>query len=160
MWEEIVKTLGLEPLTQEGGLYKSSYRSKEMLDGNNIASAIYFMLKGDAFSHLHKLSTDEIYHFYKGDSVELLCLYPDGISEVITLGSDITNGEQVQYVVKAGVWQGSRLKDGGTYALMGTTMAPGYREDDYIHALRDDLISSYPEREELIKKLTGKLTYF
>lgn len=70
-----------------------------------MGSAIYFMLTGQGYSHLHRLCTDEVYHFYSGDPVELLELLPDGTSRVTVLGSDLCAGQEVQHVVPAGAWQ-------------------------------------------------------
>jgi uncharacterized protein len=158
--ERIIKTLELEPLEREGGLFKSTYRSPGKVENKDMGSAIFFMLTGQAYSHLHRLPTDEVYHFYSGDPVELLELLPDGSSRVTVLGSDILNGQKVQYVTKAGNWQGSRLKDGGEYALMGTTMSPGFEETDYEHASDPGkLIEEYPERREFINKITGETKF-
>ena len=108
----------------------------------------------DSFSALHKLPTDEIYHFYLGDPMELTLLYPDGRVEIIVLGQDVLSGQRVQHVVPREVWQGSRLLPGGSYALFGTTMAPGYHHTDYMGGNRDDLIAHYPLAAEAIRRLT------
>ena len=120
------------------------------------ATAILYLLSDDpdSFSALHGLPTDEIYHFYLGDPVDLLLLKPGGASEVVTLGQDILNGQRVQFVVPAGVWQGARLAPGGEFALLGTTMAPGFIDEDYIPGDRASLLGQYPDRTELIKLLT------
>ena len=110
--QKIIDILGLTPLSQEGGLFRSSYRSPGKVDGRDMGSAIYFMLTGQGYSHLHRLCTDEVYHFYSGDPVELLELLPDGTSRVTVLGSDLCAGQEVQHVVPAGAWQGSRLRPG------------------------------------------------
>lgn len=159
--EEIIKYLDLQPLEKEGGLFKSTYRSSEKIGIKDMSSAIYFMLTGEGYSHLHRLPTDEVYHFYSGDPVELLELLPDGSSRVIILGGDILSGQKVQHVVQAGSWQGSRLLDGGEYALMGTTMSPGFEFEDYEHAENTELlIEQYPEQEKKIRKLTGKTKFY
>lgn len=158
--DEIIQKLGLEPLEREGGLFRSTYRSPGKVGEKDMGSAIYFMLTGRGYSHMHRLVTDEVYHFYSGDPVELLELLPDGSSKVTILGSDICAGQHVQYVVRAGNWQGSHLLDGGTYALMGTTMSPGFEPSDYEHAAQpEELIRQYPQAQELLKKLTGETTY-
>lgn len=158
--EEIIKYLELQPLEKEGGLFRSTYRSPEKIGERNMSSAIYFMLTGEGYSHLHRLKADEVYHFYLGDPVEMLELLPDGTSRRVILGGDVLAGQKVQYVVQAGNWQGSRLVDGGEYALMGTTMSPGFEMDDYEHAENTQmLLKKYPEQEEMIKKLTGETKF-
>jgi predicted cupin superfamily sugar epimerase len=165
--EEIIEKLGLVPLKDEGGMFFQSYKSDELIKAGGLperfktdksmCTAIYYLLTSDpdSFSALHKLPTDEIYHFYLGDPVELLELHPDGSSNTVILGSDILSGQKVQHVVKRGGWQGSRLVDGGDWALLGTTMAPGYSDDDFILGSQEDLLDQYPDRSDLILKLTS-----
>ena len=79
------------------------------------------------FSEMHVLESDEMFHFYLGDPVEMLQLLPDGRSAVVTLGPDLAAGQSVQVVVPAGVWQGTRLVGDGEVALLGCTVTPGLR---------------------------------
>jgi predicted cupin superfamily sugar epimerase len=97
-----------------------------------------------------------VFHFYLGDPLEGLLLYPDGSSRTVTLGRDILGGEHVQFVVPAGVWQGWRVRAGGAYAyaLTGTTMAPGYTQADFELGSREQLTWLYPGRAEGIRRLT------
>lgn len=157
--EDIIRLLQLEPLPEEGGMFRSTYRTEQMAEGRNMGSAIYYFLADNAFSHLHRLATDEVYHFYYGDPVELVELMPDGSFHTVILGTDIMNGQHLQYVVKAGSWQGSRLAAGGEYAIMGTTMSPGYAAGDYEHGVREKLVYRYPGAKNLIEQLTGELIY-
>ena len=151
---EIIAQLELVPLEREGGMFAQTYASADSApDGGPAATAIYYLLADDAYSHLHRLTGDEIYHFYLGDPVELLELAPDGTSSVTTLGPDILHGQEVQHLVRAGVWQGSRLANGGAWALLGTTMHPGYSDARYEHGNASDLIALYPERAEEISAL-------
>jgi len=163
--EEIIELLKLEPLPLEGGLYRQSYVAGEKIAAEALpmrygrakplCTAIYYLLtdQPNSFSALHRLPTDEVYHFYLGDRVEMLLLHPEGRSEIIKLGHDLLLGEHVQYVVPAGVWQGSRLAEGGHSALMGTTMAPGYDDIDYQPGSAEELELLYPDRSELVRSL-------
>lgn len=164
--DELVAALELKPLRVEGGLFRQTFVADESLSAEALparyreekplSTLIYYLLTDDpdSFSALHRLPTDEIYHFYLGDPVELLQLYPDGRSERVVLGHDLLNGERVQHVAPRGAWQGSRLVAGGSFALMGTTMAPGFTESDYLGGDRTELIESYPQEAELIRSLT------
>ncbi len=164
--EEIISTLKLEPLPFEGGLFRQTYVSKDVIKAGclperyghdkSACTAIYYLLTGtaDSFSALHRLPTDEIYHFYLGDPVELLVLYPSGRSEVIVLGQDIGNGQQVQFIVPRECWQGARVVPGGGFALLGTTVAPGYDQADFSLGQRDELIMRYPLESKRIQGLT------
>lgn len=152
--DDIINALGLVPLEREGGLVRETYRSQALIGQTPAGTAIYYFLEGDMFSHLHRLSGDEVYHFYLGDPVELVELQPDGTVKKTVLGHDICNGESVQHLVKAGNWQGSRLKSGGSWALLGTTMCPGYTNDSYEHGDRGALIKAYPQAGAEILRLT------
>lgn len=164
--EEIIRFLRLEPLPVEGGWFRQTLLSAEKIPADALptryseekpfGAAIYFLLtdEPDCFSALHVLPTDEIYHFYFGDPVELLLLHPDGRSEPVVLGHDIFGGQHVQFTVPQGVWQGSRLLPGGKFALMGTTMAPGFTPSDFTGGDRDELTRQYPGEAERIRRLT------
>ena len=155
--EQVIEALGLVPETVEGGLYRSTYRSAaKTYDGKTAGSAIFYMLRGDAFSHLHKLSSDEMYHFYLGDPVELVELTPDGECKKTVLGSDLAGGESLQYLVPAGNWQGSCLAESGKWALLGTTVWPGFSREGYEHADAETLLGLYPSARKEILRLTGK----
>ena len=56
-------------------------------------------------SLFHRLPADEVWHFYGGDPLRLVLLYPGGQSADVILGPDPLAGQKVQFVVPAGVWQ-------------------------------------------------------
>jgi predicted cupin superfamily sugar epimerase len=112
------------------------------------------LLEEGTFSEMHVLDSDEIFHFYLGDPVEMLQLHPDGGSAVLTLGPDLAAGQNVQLVVPAGVWQGTRLIGDGKMALLGCTVTPGFDFADYRNGTADELIATWPHEAERIRKLT------
>ena len=136
-----------------------TYISDRQIGEEPGGTAIYYLLTGEAFSHLHRLTGDEMYHFYLGDPVELTELLADGTVRTTLLGQDILAGQSVQHLVPAGNWQGSRLAEGGSWALMGTTMCPGYTDECYEHGDAKVLKSQYPEAEGIIARLTGEAKY-
>ncbi|MHC4759074.1 MAG: cupin domain-containing protein [Planctomycetota bacterium] len=162
--EQIIKLFRMKPLPQEGGYYTETYRAVETLSQNSLSdkytgnrvfgTAILYLLTPDSLSLLHRLKSDEIFHFYLGDPVTMFQLRPDGSDEIISLGKDIINGQRIQQVVLAETWQGMFLKEGGKFALLGTTMAPGFEYEDFELAQREMLIRQYPARRELVLKLT------
>jgi uncharacterized protein len=163
--DEIIAMLELQPLPVEGGLFKRSYCSDENLQPAGLprryrsarpaSTAIYYLLTADpgSFSALHKLLSDEIYHFYLGDPVELLVVDNAGELQRTVLGQDLLAGQQVQQVVPRDSWQASRLMAGGRYALLGTTMAPGYDSADYIHADADTVMRICPDHSATLLQL-------
>ena len=162
--EQIIELFEMRLLPEEGGYYVETYRSDEKIGQaglpvryngeRSLGTAILYLLTPDAFSRLHRVASDEVFHFYLGDSVTVLELHGDGSSEVITLGPDIAKGQCIQTVVPRGSWQGCFLNKGGKFALMGTTVAPGYESADFEAADRDELLKRYPVRRELILNLT------
>lgn len=164
MLSELMRILELKPLPNEGGFFRETYRSPETIEAQSfkqghggpraLSTAIYYLLTPTSFSALHKLPGDEMFHFYCGHPVELLELFADGNgSRTVTLGPDIRSGMKFQHVVPGGVWQGSRLVKGGEYALLGTTMAPGFDYADFVKGNREELVEKYPAHRTLISEL-------
>ena len=154
---DIIDLLSLTPLPIEGGYFRETWRSSvTAARDRSLGTAIYYLLTSDrdSFSALHRLPTDEVYHFYLGDAVEMLLLAADFSARRVILGPNLAAGEHVQYVVPAGTWQGSRLIAGGEFALLGTTMSPGFDPADYEAGLRDELIAQYPQHAASIQALT------
>ncbi|MFH1312219.1 MAG: cupin domain-containing protein [Candidatus Eisenbacteria bacterium] len=162
--EQLKSLLKLKPLEPEGGHFAETYRSdlKIPLDAlpgpyqaaRALATAIYYLLTPDTFSALHRLPADEIYHFYLGDPVEMLLLREDGSDDTRILGQNILANMELQVIVPKRVWQGSRLLPGGRFALLGTTMSPGYDPGDYEPGGRDELIKAFPNLCAEIRALT------
>lgn len=163
---KLIEHFKLKPLPFEGGLFLQTYKSyeqinisalpKRYLSSKSFSTAILYLLTNDpdCFSAIHMLKSDEIYHFYLGDPIEMLILYSDGTFNQIILGSNILEGEFVQYTIPKNSWHGSRLIHGGQFALIGTTMAPGYDDDDFILGNRAMLCQAYPNAKTFIYQLT------
>lgn len=162
--ERLITSLNLEPHPVEGGFFRETYRSRGSIPAaaldaqyegeRNYSTAIYYLLTPDTFSELHMLPTDEVFHFYLGDAVEMLQLGPAGEARKIIIGPDVLSGERVQLVVPGGIWQGCRLRAGGQFALLGCTVSPGFDFRDYRRGDRECLLREYPGEEVLIKQLT------
>lgn len=162
----IRRLLQLEPLPQEGGYFRETYRAPlvvpasalpDAYDGErNASTAIYFLLTPEEHSALHILPTDEVFHFYLGDPVQMLLLPPAGEAHAPVLGEDLPSGQRPQVVVPGGVWQGCRLVEGGACALLGCTVAPGFDFRDFHVATSDDLAlleERFPEYREEVRRL-------
>jgi predicted cupin superfamily sugar epimerase len=155
--------LGLSP-HPEGGYYSATYKSDLTIaatalppgfHGSRSAStAIYFLLAGNNFSALHRLASDELWHFYAGNSLVVYVIDPQGKLSELHLGNRPEAGEVFQAAVKAGCWFGSRLKDGEGFALVGCTVAPGFEFADFELAKRSELTAAYPQHGRLIAGLT------
>ncbi len=154
--EEIVAYYQLKPLPVEGTLFTQTYCSSRKPDDASPAGTAMIGLYCDeprSISLFHKLSADEVWHFYGGDPFRLILLYPDGTSRNIIMGNDFRKGQHIQFVVPAGVWQAGHLLSGGTCALYGCTMAPGFTPDCFLGGTIEELSALYPDRADDIRML-------
>jgi predicted cupin superfamily sugar epimerase len=147
--ERIIELLGLAPLEPEGGYFAETYRAS-----GSVSTAIYYLLTPETCSLLHRLPGDEVYHHYLGDPVAMLLIDPAGVGRPVRLGPDLESGMRPQVLVPGGTWQGSRLEPGGRFALMGTTMAPGFDFADYEAGDREALVAACPRHADTIRALT------
>jgi len=153
--EALRAMLGLLPHPVEGGYFVETYRSADRLPaGRPLSTAIYYLLTPETFSAMHRLASDEVFHFYMGDAVEMLQLWRDGSHRTVVIGTDLSAGERPQVVVPGGVWQGARLRAGGRFALLGTTVAPGFDYAEYEPGSLPTLLHTYPSAAQLITALT------
>ena len=154
--DHLIQRLGLKRLPGEGGYYKETYRSNETAGNDrDLSTAIYYLITPEASSKMHRVSSDEIFHFYFGDPVQMLLLYPTGESRVVVLGDNLPSGQKPQLVVPKGTWQGAMVVEGDYgYAFMGTTMAPGFELDDFELGVQESLLLRFPQHEILIRELT------
>ncbi len=156
---QLISSLKLTP-HPEGGYYCETYRSGHKvngLDGDNlraVSTGIYFLLIAGNFSALHRIKSDEMWHFYKGAPTEIIELTDAGELIVTLLGNDIELGQVPQYVVKAGHWFGSRVSDEGEYSLVGCTVAPGFEFSDFEMGEGAFLKNKYPKHAQIIDGLT------
>jgi hypothetical protein len=158
-----IRHLGLRA-HPEGGYYRESYRAAEQLqpgqlpprfDGPRaVSTAIYFLLEGQQRSLLHRLRSDEVWHFYAGDPLVLYLFEAGGNLRRITLGTDLAAGQALQAVVPAGTWFGAALLEGGAYALTGCTVAPGFDFADLELADRRALMAEFSRHTVVVKRLT------
>jgi len=156
---EIKELLRLEAHPVEGGHFRRTYTSSVNIHVDQrgerpAGTAIYYLLEPGTFSEIHVLTSDELFHFYLGDPVEMLQLWPDGSSVVVTLGPNLGAGQHVQLLVPAGVWQGTRLIGNGKVALLGCSVVPGFDFADYTSGNFSELASRWPEEAERIRALT------
>lgn len=142
-----IEKLALAP-HPEGGHYRETYRK------DPAATAIYFLLKSSECSRLHRLKSDEMWHFYEGSGLIISVIHPESTLETILLGSSPEKGERFQAVVPAGCWFGARVSGPDSFALTGCTVAPGFSFEDFELADRQALLRQYPQHRALIEKLT------
>ena len=160
---EIIRLLDLTRHA-EGGWYRETYRSAEtvptdFLPGRpagdrSFSTAIYFLLERGDFSALHRIKSDEVWHFYAGATLTVNVISPEGEHRAVKLGQAIRAGETLQAVVPAGCWFGAEVSGPGPYSLVGCTVSPGFDFADFELGERAELLRSYPAYEEVIRRLT------
>lgn len=148
----------------EGGYFRQTYAAETnftraclpagFTGSRPSSTAIYFLLQEGDFSAFHRIRSDELWHFYTGDSLEVLVIGEHGALEIIRLGADLDDGQTLQAAVRSGNWFAARLPEGGSFALVGCTVSPGFHFDDFELASRNDLIETYPHHRQLIQHLT------
>ena len=152
-------------IPHEGPCFAPTAKSYEVLEGlpasrytgeRSLYSAILAVFTREDFSAIHKLLTDELWHFHGGWPMELLLLYPDRTGEKKRFGSNLAAGESPQILVRAGTWMGASPigPDDEVYTFAGNTLAPGFEYTDYIPGIREELFSAYPEFVDRIAELT------
>ncbi|HMO51649.1 MAG TPA: cupin domain-containing protein [Kiritimatiellia bacterium] len=161
--QDIIAALNLAP-HPEGGYFRETYRASEIIPadalppeyrgGRSASTAIYFLLTGDTFSALHRLRSDEIWHYHAGDAVDLHLLHADGSRNTLRVGADLAAGERPQAVIPAGCWFGARVTRPDGFTLIGCTVAPGFDFADFELADRTALTAAYPGHRDFITAFT------
>ena len=148
----------------EGGYFKEVYRSEEGIlqpslperftGERSFSTSIYFLLEGNQFSALHRIKSDETWHFYQGTTLELVVIKDQESIEHLMLGPDPDLGERLQITIPGEHWFGAKVKDKNSYALLGCTVAPGFHFDDFELGVRQNLLDEFPKHSEIIQSLT------
>jgi uncharacterized protein len=154
----LVEHYQMARIPHEGGWFALRWVSgRRAADGVRAAgNAILALLTRRDFSALHRLRTDEVWHFHGGDAAELLLLGPGGRVERRRLGANVFAGEEPKILVPAGTWMGARpvRDDPEAYSFFGCTLAPGFDYADYEPGYRDELQSGWPDAAAEIAWLT------
>jgi hypothetical protein len=155
-----IRELALAP-HPEGGWYRETYRAGDGFPGpahqgfpagRSLSTAIYFLLQQGHFSAFHRIRSDELWHHYDGDGVDVHIIGPGGELRVLGLGRGA--GRQPQAVVPAGCWFASEVSGGGAYALLGCTVAPGFHFADFELADGIELAAAHAQHAALVRRLT------
>lgn len=157
--EELIEKFNLEP-HPEGGYYKETYRASLKSKYNNfngernVSTGIYYMLTKGSKSGLHRIKSDEMWHFYLGGPMTIVEFYDDGRFVKTILGQNINKGEMVQHTLPAGCWFGGFPNEGTDFSFVGCTVAPGFDFADFEFASKKYLLEKFPKQQELINRLT------
>ena len=149
----------------EGGYYREVYRSNETIPSTSLphrfggarslSTSIYFLLPGTEVSRFHRLSSDEVWHFYRGSPITLHVISRTGDHQTVRLGRDVDGGDVFQAVIAHGLCFGARLDDKSSFALVGCTLAPGFDYEDFQFCSRNELLEKFPQHRRIIEMLTS-----
>ncbi|MBT4491678.1 MAG: cupin domain-containing protein [Gammaproteobacteria bacterium] len=163
--QKIVDFYGMSRIPHEGPWFLQTHLSDDRVAGDiakrypgprSLYSSIVAVMTRTDFSEMHRLATDEMWHFYGGMASEILLLYPNGEGDLRVFGGSVLEGQEPQLLVPRGTWMGARPIGGEaeTYTFFGNTLSPGFEYEDYQAGDRDELVGSYPNFEEKIRELT------
>jgi predicted cupin superfamily sugar epimerase len=160
--QQLVQQFQLQP-HPEGGYYKETYRSPDLIPHQILSrqfkgdraysTAIYFLLEKNTFSAFHRIESDEVWHFYYGQTLLIYVIHLNGKLEIVRLGRDIFQGEVFQYAVPANCWFAAEPAVNSDFSFVGCTVAPGFDFADFELANPDELIKIYPNHEVIIRRL-------
>jgi uncharacterized protein len=162
---DAIKTLlGLEP-HPTCGFVAETYRSPIQVPASAlppmygssrpVGSALYFLLTPEAYIVMHRIRSDQQYHHYFGDPLDVLLLLPDGTAQSVTVGSDLGAGMRPMLFIPGQTFHMARLRPGGRLALLGSTEWPGVEPPDVERGDREQLIAAYPNVAEQIAAFMG-----
>ncbi len=157
----LIKELNLQP-HPEGGFYKSTVQSNIMVEHEEVLTkdkqrplytSIYFLLRSEDISHLHRLKSDELWYFHGGSPLTVHIIYKDGTYEALKLGLDVEKGERPQILVPKNCIFGSSVDEENTFSLVGCMVAPGFDFNDFELFTQKELLQQYPQHESVIRRL-------
>src|SRR3979411_594656 len=132
--DELRTLLKLEPIAT-CGFVRLTYVSKQAIaadglpapfaDGRPLGSALYFLVTPEAPVRLHRISNDQLYHYYLGDPLEVFLLHPDGSAERVIVGPDLRSGQRVQLLIPGDTFHTARLVRPMGWFLGASTEWPG-----------------------------------
>lgn len=143
--EQLIRDLGLRP-HPEGGHYAEVHRSRSV-------TTIYFLLRAGEKSRWHRVRSEEIWHFYEGEPLDLLQLSPDGEDlEHMVLGP-FSDRQRPVHCVPGSCWQAARSR--GAFTLVGCTVAPAFQFADFAlledaPALAAAIIAKHPAAAQFV----------
>lgn len=144
----LIRLLDLTP-HPEGGYYREAFRSPRRVRASDSAveraaiTTIYFLLVVGQHSRWHRMTSDEVWHYYEGDALELIWLNPSRTAAQHRLLGPATDECQPVQVVPGGCWQAARSL--GEYTLVGCSVGPGFEFSEF------SLLADAPDELALVR---------
>jgi predicted cupin superfamily sugar epimerase len=149
--ELLIQELNLIP-HPEGGFYRETYRSKEVLNdiNRNLVTTIYFLLRSEDISLFHRIKSDEHWFFHAGSRLVVHTLDKNGHHKHL-LGLELNKGETPHFIVPKNTIFGSQVLEKNSYSLVSCLVSPGFDFADFELIKRVDLLKEFPEHKEIIE---------
>ncbi len=169
--EQIIDLLKLEP-NDTCGFMVQTYRSPHDVTPESLpdsfkssralGSVLYFMVARDTRTVMHRIRSDQMYHHYLGDPLEVILLYPDGNYEIVVVGNDLTAGMRPQLLIPGSTFHMSRVRRPMVfgYALLGTTAWPDVEVRDVELGEMGQLTAKYPYLAADIRTFMGDISAY
>jgi purine nucleoside permease/predicted cupin superfamily sugar epimerase len=160
--QELVKALNLEAHV-EGGYFRQTFKADhrpmiQTASGQRVTmTSIYYLLTAESpIGHFHMNQSDIMHYFHMGDPITYSLIQPDGQLETIVMGSDPSQGQVMQMMVKGGIWKASQIPTDGQYGygLIGEAVAPGFEYSDMQLGEKEPLMMQFPQHISLIEQLS------
>lgn len=158
-----IDTLGLAP-HPEGGWFRETYRAAETIPAAGLpgrfsgerafSTAIYFLLASGQISALHRIKSDELWFFHAGSPLRINAITAGGEYRSTCLGPHPRRDQVFQAMVPAGCWFGAEPLASGSFSLVSCTVAPGFDFADFEMGRREELLTLFPQQQEVILRLT------
>ncbi len=162
--EKYIEKLKMEK-HPEGGWFTEIFRSDESFEKGSLperyngdrhyATSIFYLLREKEHSDLHILNSDELWHFYDGQTLFIHCIDQDGNYQKKKLGLDLDNGAMPSVLVPKLTWFAAEVATDDGFSLVGCTMSPGFEFEDFCLGTRDELLNMFPQHQELIEKFSA-----
>ncbi|KXI27719.1 cupin domain-containing protein [Paraglaciecola hydrolytica] len=160
--QQLVDALQLEGHV-EGGYFRQTFKADHRptittKNGDRVTmTSIYYLLSAESpIGHFHMNQSDIMHYFHAGDPITYYLIQADGELQTVVMGSDPTQGQVMQTVVKGGTWKASKIPTDGDfgYGLIGEAVAPGFEYSDMQLGQTTELVALFPQHAELIKSLS------
>lgn len=153
----LISSLQLVP-HPEGGHFREIHRSTSLVKPDDARgeraslTTIFFLLAAGEVSRWHRVASDEVWHFYEGEPLELFTADADlGRITQQMLGPVAEAARPVQ-IVPADRWQAARST--GAYTLVGCTVGPGFEFEDF------QMLADSPETAKAMRHRHPELAHF
>ena len=125
----VIDALGMRA-HPEGGGYAETWRAVARECQRPSGSAILYLLAEGERSHWHRFHADEVWAFSAGGPLELR-VWSEGEAAITVhrLGGEVPDGDAVQAVVPAGVWQTARPL--GDWTLVSCIAIPAFQFEGF-----------------------------